>query len=304
MTGLLRDPVTGETFRFWSRADWGAAPPRAKHPMSSTRDGIFVHHTVTGPGNVPATLRGIQSYHQHGRGWLDIGYSFCVGLEGEWDGDIFEARGWWVQGGHTENRNSTSHAISLVGNTNDRPGPGEPPYSPVSDRAKRAVNALIRVAEERYGPQQVRCHGDVAQTGCPGSTARAWVHAGHPADNHSPTPPPPASDEDTSHMDTLITDGREGRLSAWLLSGRSKTYIADPGLAGLLEAAAKAGEGDVKLPPTGALQGHGSPWIARLDLAALTNPHETPEHLGGAKRAEVRRVELFDQDAPENTDST
>lgn len=112
----------------------------------------------------------------------------------------------------------------------------------------------------------------------------------------------PVHNQEDHDMDTLIVDGREGRLSAWLLSGRFKTWV--PGVAdggadfnGLLSWAANAGRGDVKTPPAGeggVLQGVGSPWIARLDLAKLTNPEETPRELGGTRDdpAEVHRVAL------------
>lgn len=102
------------------------------------------------------------------------------------------------------------------------------------------------------------------------------------------TPAPHHPSEEDDHMDTLIVDGREGRLSAWLLSGRHKTWVPNGDFAALFEAAAARGHGDVKVPPPdqgGIMQTHGSPWIGRLDLAVLTNVDETPEPLGG--RAEM-----------------
>lgn len=91
--------------------------------------------------------------------------------------------------------------------------------------------------------------------------------------------------EDTEHMDTLVIDGREDHVAAYLLSGRWKTYLTNSpdDYPAFFEAAAHRGEGDIKLPPNGALQPEGSPWLGRLDWAKLTNPEQTPVAFGGTK---------------------
>lgn len=230
MPGILHDPVTGEAFRYWTRAEWGARGPKAVNRLTSTREGIFYHHTVTPAGpNVPAILRGIQAHHMNGNGWLDIAYSFAVGLAGEYDGDLFELRGFGVQGGHTENMNSHSHAISFVGDTR---------RDHLSPRARRAALAIAREIERRLGGNRVRCHGDVTSTDCPGAEARSWVHSGRPTDTPTSAPTPaPAEDDminwrpvhcpefgDAQWLLTFDGDGRPRRL--FLGAGDPQLYWA------------------------------------------------------------------------------
>lgn len=201
MPGVIIDPVTGETFPHWSRSDWGARAPRGRNPLSSTREGVFIHHTVTSAVNAPAVLRGVQAWHMGApNNWLDIAYSFAVGLAGEHDGAIFDLRGYGVQGGHTEGMNSHSHAVVLIGDTR---------RDPISERARRAVNCVIHAIEGRAGRQRVRCHGDVAATDCPGGVARSWVHGGRPTLPLSPPSSPPVEEDDMS-----IIAHANGRTSA------------------------------------------------------------------------------------------
>ena len=53
---------------------------------------VFVHHTDTpngyAPGDVPAIIRSIYTYHVRSNGWNDIGYNFLVDAYGH----IFEGR--------------------------------------------------------------------------------------------------------------------------------------------------------------------------------------------------------------------
>ena len=43
---------------------------------------VFVHHTATpngyAPGDVPAIIRSIYTYHVRSNGWNDIGYNFLI----------------------------------------------------------------------------------------------------------------------------------------------------------------------------------------------------------------------------------
>lgn len=75
-----------------------------------------------------------------------------------------------------------------------------------------------------------------------------------------------------------IVDGREGRLSAWLLFGFEKKWIKDPNYSALFEQASKQNQVGMKFV---GIQGAGSPYIGMLDHAKLVNPEETPKNLGG-----------------------
>ena len=74
-----------------TRASWGARPPVTSPEYASTVQMAFIHHTVGSndyaPGDVPAILRGIQSYHMDTNGWNDIGYNFLIDrFGGIWEG--------------------------------------------------------------------------------------------------------------------------------------------------------------------------------------------------------------------------
>jgi len=74
------------------RSDWGQGLP-AKGVLDAERDVKFllVHHTAGANGYpataVPATLRGIYSFHTGAKGWKDVAYNFFVDAHGGiWEG--------------------------------------------------------------------------------------------------------------------------------------------------------------------------------------------------------------------------
>ena len=56
-------------------------------------------------------VRDIQDLHMDENGWDDIGYSFLIGG----DGQVYEGRGWNVQGRHTLNWNDLGYGIDFMG---------------------------------------------------------------------------------------------------------------------------------------------------------------------------------------------
>lgn len=50
-------------------------------------------------------VKSIQYFHQHDRGWDDIGYHFLVGENGK----IYEGRGWDRQGAHSPGWNNDAY---------------------------------------------------------------------------------------------------------------------------------------------------------------------------------------------------
>jgi N-acetylmuramoyl-L-alanine amidase len=53
-------------------------------------------------------VRAIQYFHQHDRGWVDIGYHFLVGENGK----VYEGRGWDRQGAHSPGWNNDAYGIN------------------------------------------------------------------------------------------------------------------------------------------------------------------------------------------------
>jgi hypothetical protein len=71
------------------RSDWKAAPARpGGRPHTLAR--LALHHTAgpqVGSDKAPATLRGIQAFHQKDKGWIDLAYHLFVDADGvAWEG--------------------------------------------------------------------------------------------------------------------------------------------------------------------------------------------------------------------------
>jgi hypothetical protein len=126
---------------------------------------LFLHHTTGWNPDTESWLRGIQSFHLKDRGWSDIAYSWLVSA----DGDIWEGRGWDVQGAHTRGHNSRSIGVAYLGDG----GRSVPP---------EAIGGIVEVMEEadrRFGRKLIReGHRDVGATACPGDILYAWLRTG------------------------------------------------------------------------------------------------------------------------------
>lgn len=111
--------------RIVSRSKWGAAKPRGVDRVRwiGANLKIRVHHTAdSGPGahaNRKAEreyMQRIQSFHQHTRGWADIGYSYVIMPSGV----VYVGRGWGVRGSHTLNHNSDV-GVCFAGTFTEKP---------------------------------------------------------------------------------------------------------------------------------------------------------------------------------------
>lgn len=157
---------------FVTRAQWGARPPRGgrKHVTWSQRTHFSVHYTG-GPRS--QHVRTIQDWCMDGRGFLDIDYNWLV----DYNGVIYEGRGWDYAGSHTLNLNTPHIGVAFIGYDQD-----------VTDKAKHALVVLYNEANRLKGSALVKTwHGANAQTDCPGTNLRTWVRSGM----RDPLPPPP-----------------------------------------------------------------------------------------------------------------
>ncbi|MGW3711337.1 peptidoglycan-binding protein [Streptomyces albogriseolus] len=161
-----------------SRAQWGAQPWDGT-PASvalSQRTEFFVHYDgathISRTGN--AIPRAIDEQH-HRQGWAGIGYNFVVSQAGE----IFEGRGWTMQGAHCP-----GHNVSGIGVQVAIGGDQEP-----SEAALAACRALYDEACRRTGRTLAKKgHKDGYATLCPGGPLYAWVRDGMPAKGYEPAP--------------------------------------------------------------------------------------------------------------------
>ncbi|XP_070703681.1 peptidoglycan recognition protein 6 [Pempheris klunzingeri] len=162
------------------RCMWGAeayrgTPTNLSLPLSF----MFIHHTHT-PSQpcltfeqCSADMRSMQRFHQHDRGWDDIGYSFVAGS----DGYIYEGRSWHRQGAHTLGHNSIGYGVSFIGS-----------YSTTlpSQHSMRLVRdqlASCAVGGGRLTANfTLQGHRQVVNTSCPGDALyneiTGWEHFG------------------------------------------------------------------------------------------------------------------------------
>lgn len=152
--------------KFFSRSDWGARPARQRDAMTSTSNGVFIHHSV---GKAPTTveeekavMRSIQDFHMDTNRWNDIAYSFVVMPSG----NVYEGRGKNVAGAHTEGYNSSAYGICGAGN-----------YE-VNKPSDAMVRSMRWVRRKYLGlaDRPVRPHGAVNQTACPGQHLLARIN--------------------------------------------------------------------------------------------------------------------------------
>lgn len=144
------------------RADPGAVGPRwlamlktpARYPAAKVR-AIRMRVAVNAAAKKEtidaekAAMRAIQRFHQHTRGWSDIGYAFVVFESGR----VYEARGQHV-GAHCPGHNSEP-SCAFAGDFSTR-SPGA--------RAVASFDAL----REHVGARGWRGHRDGYPTACPG----------------------------------------------------------------------------------------------------------------------------------------
>lgn len=106
-----------------SRAAWGAQESMrgnyGEDVWYGQIKGGFVHHTAGSnaysAAEVPAIIRSIYRYHVVSRGWDDIGYNFLVDRFGRiWEG-AYGGASKPVVGAHTRYYNSSSFAMSAIG---------------------------------------------------------------------------------------------------------------------------------------------------------------------------------------------
>jgi hypothetical protein len=179
-----------------TRAQWGADESiRKGSPKFAPLTKLFVHHTVTAPGDSdpdPAsTVRAIYAYHVQGNGWDDIGYNFLV----DGAGRIYEGRyartydpdeiptgedvmGYGVVGAQVSGFNVGAVGIAVIGDyTNVEP----------TSKAMASVERMLAWKADRHDidPEgsdpftpadgiprtfpNIAGHRDAGQTACPGN---------------------------------------------------------------------------------------------------------------------------------------
>ncbi|MEV0237551.1 peptidoglycan recognition family protein [Nonomuraea sp. NPDC050786] len=159
-----------------------------------------------------ARVRGVQSGHMSGNGWIDIGYSWVVCHHGQ----VFTGRGFGhLPAANGAGLNSGHYAIlGLVGTS----GLTKP-----SDAMKAGIRDLIDWLRGKGVGNEIKGHRDGYATDCPGPELYAWVKAGAPRPGgkpSSPKPSPTPSREDDDMDYTSLALSAEEAVSvpagAWI----------------------------------------------------------------------------------------
>lgn len=158
--------------RYVTRAQWQAKPPSSVTPLPASKvDMIYYHYTASehdeteNHANCASRVRGIQAFHQQGRGWNDIAYSFLVCKHGY----VFEGRGYGVHTAATGTDNSHSLAVCFLGDdTINRDD-----VTPAGRRALVDITqAIVKWARKTLA---FKGHRDAMNTKCPGDELYRYV---------------------------------------------------------------------------------------------------------------------------------
>jgi hypothetical protein len=150
------------------RSAWGALPPeRLTRWNVRDLDGVVVHwfgipKAVKKAADVPAQLRGVQRSHQAGE-FSDIAYNFAV----DPFGGIWELRGWDVQTGANGTADANRRFLAVV----YAAGEGDP----LTEAGAKSLGWIIRQAQLRGVGTEVRKHGSITGSACPGPAVGAWI---------------------------------------------------------------------------------------------------------------------------------
>lgn len=161
--------------RYVHRAAWGARPPKDKPTrlLPSAVDTIVFHYTAAlsdareNHKDCAVRVRGVQAFHQQGRGWDDIAYNFLVCRHGY----IFEGRGIDAKSAATGKDNGHTLAVCFLGA--DREGRDD-----VTAAGRAALVEITRwIRQRRPAAKLARGHRDFMSTSCPGNEIQAYIRS-------------------------------------------------------------------------------------------------------------------------------
>jgi hypothetical protein len=161
--------------RYVTRAAWGARPPKDAPLvlLPSAVDTIVFHYTAAlsdtreNHADCSVRVRGVQAFHQQGRGWNDIAYNFLVCKHGY----IFEGRGIDAKSAATGSANGHTLAVCFLGADRDD-------RDDVTSAGRAALVEVTRwIIQRRPTARYFRGHRDFMSTSCPGGEIHAYIRS-------------------------------------------------------------------------------------------------------------------------------
>jgi hypothetical protein len=161
--------------RYIHRAAWGARPPKSPPVvlLPSAVDTIVYHYTAAlsdtrdKHDECAVRVRGVQAFHQEGRGWNDIAYNFLVCKHGY----IFEGRGIDAKSAATGADNSHTLAVCFLGADRD----GRDDLTAAGRQALVEVTRWVR--QRRPVARYLKGHRDFMSTSCPGGEIHSYIRS-------------------------------------------------------------------------------------------------------------------------------
>ncbi|XP_016934411.3 peptidoglycan-recognition protein LF [Drosophila suzukii] len=161
MTHSTSSPNKG--LHILDRSEWQGEPPSGKYPhLKLPVSNVIIHHTATEGCEQEDVciyrMQIIQAYHMKSLGWVDIGYNFLVGG----DGQVYVGRGWHIQGQHVSGYGAISVSIAFIGTfVNVEPSTRQ------MEAAKRLMDEGVRL--HRLHPDyHIYAHRQISPTESPG----------------------------------------------------------------------------------------------------------------------------------------
>lgn len=122
-------------------------------------DEIILHCSATPEGRAH-DVADIRRWHVDGRGWSDVGYHFCILI----DGTIEAGRPVNIQGAHVKGRNKTSIGVCYIGGC-DKDMKAK---DTMNHGQERAFLNLVATLRGIYGEElRVSGHNQYAKKSCP-----------------------------------------------------------------------------------------------------------------------------------------
>jgi hypothetical protein len=156
-----------------SRSGWAARAPKQAPVvlLTSAVDTIVYHYTAAfsdardSHEECAVRVRGVQAFHQEGRGWNDIAYNFLVCKHGY----VFEGRGIDAKSAATGPDNGHTLAVCFLGA--DKDGRDD-----VTAKGRQALVEITRwIRERRPRAVRLRGHRDFMSTSCPGDEIESYI---------------------------------------------------------------------------------------------------------------------------------
>lgn len=121
-------------------------------------DKIIIHCSATIEGqNISAAT--IKRWHVKDRGWSDIGYHYCIGI----DGRIEAGRSVNKQGAHTKGENANSIGICYIGGLSKN----KRAKDTRTEAQKNSLVKLLKTLKNIYPEASIHGHNEFSKKACP-----------------------------------------------------------------------------------------------------------------------------------------